>query len=211
MPAELLRVNPINPEAEVLRYAADFVSRGCVIAVPTDTFYGLAADPFNLAAVDEIYHVKGRPEARALPILVSSIDQALLLARGTSASFLRLAQAFWPGALTLVVNAAHRIPLKVTAGTGRIALRWPRSEVVKRLIEEFDGPVTGTSANISGFSSCASAAQVMKQLGSRVPLVLDAGETGATLASTIVELNGDAWKIGREGAVPVEQIAKAMK
>ena len=211
MPAELLRVNPINPEAEVLRYAADFVSRGCVIAVPTDTFYGLAADPFNLAAVDEIYHVKGRPEARALPILVSSIDQALLLARGTSASFLRLAQAFWPGALTLVVNAAHRIPLKVTAGTGRIALRWPRSEVVKRLIEEFDGPVTGTSANISGFSSCASAAQVMKQLGSRVPLVLDAGETGATLASTIVELNGDVWKIGREGAVPIEQIAKAMK
>jgi tRNA threonylcarbamoyl adenosine modification protein (Sua5/YciO/YrdC/YwlC family) len=211
LPAELLRVNPINPEAEVLRYAADFVSRGCVIAIPTDTFYGLAADPFNLAAVDEIYHVKGRPEARALPILVSSIDQALVLSRGTSASFLRLAQAFWPGALTLVVNAAHRIPLKVTAGTGRIALRWPRSEVVKRLIEEFDGPVTGTSANISGFSSCASAAQVMKQLGSRVPLVLDAGETGATLASTIVELNGDAWKIGREGAVPVEQIAKAMK
>jgi tRNA threonylcarbamoyl adenosine modification protein (Sua5/YciO/YrdC/YwlC family) len=211
LPAELLRVNPINPEAEVLRYAADFVSRGCVIAIPTDTFYGLAADPFNLAAVDEIYHVKGRPEARALPILVSSIEQALVLSRGTSASFLRLAQAFWPGALTLVVNAAHRIPLKVTAGTGRIALRWPRSEVVKRLIEEFDGPVTGTSANISGFSSCASAAQVMKQLGSRVPLVLDAGETGATLASTIVELNGDAWKIGREGAVAVEQIEKAMK
>jgi L-threonylcarbamoyladenylate synthase len=71
--------------------------------------------------------------------------------------------------------------------------------------------VTGTSANISGFSSCASATQVMKQLGSRVPLVLDAGETGATLASTIVELNGDAWKIGREGAVPIEDIAKAMK
>ena len=211
MPAELLRVNPINPEAEVLRYAADFLSRGSVIAIPTDTFYGLAADPFNLSAVDEIYRVKGRPEARALPILVTSIDQALVLSRGTSASFLRLAQAFWPGALTLVVNAAHRIPLKVTAGTGRIALRWPRSEVVKRLIEEFDGPVTGTSANISGFSSCASAAQVMKQLGSRVPLVLDAGETGATLPSTIVELNGDAWKIGREGAVPVEDIAKAMK
>jgi len=211
LPAELLRVNPINPETEVLQYAADFLTRGSVIAIPTDTFYGLAADPFNLAAVDEIYHVKGRPEARALPILVSSIDQALLLARGTSGSFMKLAQAFWPGALTLVLNAAHRIPLKVTAGTGRIALRWPRSEVVRRLIEEFEGPVTGTSANISGFSSCASAAQVMKQLGGRVPLVLDAGETGATLPSTIVELNGDGWRIGREGAIGVADIEKVLK
>ncbi len=212
LPAELLRVNPINPEAEVLRYAADFLSRGSVIAIPTDTFYGLAADPFNLAAVDEIYRVKGRPEARALPILVNSVEQALQLSRGGAPrAFMKLAQAFWPGALTLVVNAAHRMPLKVTAGTGRIALRWPRSEVVKRLIDEFEGPVTGTSANISGFSSCASAAQVMKQLGTRVPLVLDAGETGATLPSTIVELNGDAWRIGREGAISVEEIEKALK
>jgi L-threonylcarbamoyladenylate synthase len=212
LPAELLRINPINPEADVLRYAAHFLTRGSVIAVPTDTFYGLAADPFNLAAVDEIYRIKGRPEARALPILVNSVEQALQLSRGGAPrNFLRLAQAFWPGALTLVVNAAHRIPLKVTAGTGRIALRWPRSEVVLRLIDEFDGPVTGTSANISGFSSCASAAQVMKQLGSRLPLILDAGETGATLASTIVELNGDAWRIGREGAIPVEEIEKTMK
>jgi L-threonylcarbamoyladenylate synthase len=212
LPAELLRINPINPEADVLRYAAHFLTRGSVIAIPTDTFYGLAADPFNLAAVDEIYRIKGRPEARALPILVNSVEHALQLSRGGApGNFLRLAQAFWPGALTLVVNAAHRIPLKVTAGTGRIALRWPRSEVVRRLIDEFDGPVTGTSANISGFASCASAAQVMKQLGSRLPLILDAGETGATLASTIVELNGDAWRIGREGAIPVEEIEKTMK
>jgi tRNA threonylcarbamoyl adenosine modification protein (Sua5/YciO/YrdC/YwlC family) len=211
LPAELLRVNAQTPEAEVLRYAAEFLTRGSVIGVPTDTFYGLAADPFNLSAVEEIYRVKGRPEALALPILVNSIEQAVLLARGTPQKFLRLAQAFWPGALTLVVNAAHRIPLKVTGGTGRVALRWPKSEVVRRLIEEFDGPVTGTSANISGFPSCASAAQVMKQLGSRLPLVLDAGDAGGTLASTIVELQGDTWKIGREGAIPVEEIEKALK
>jgi len=211
LPAELLRVNAQTPEADVLRYAAHFLTRGSVIAIPTDTFYGLAADPFNLAAVDEIYRVKGRPETRALPILVNSIDQAILLSREAPRNFLRLAQAFWPGALTLAVNAAHGIPLKVTAGTGRIALRWPKSEVVGRLIDEFDGPVTGTSANVSGFPSCASAAQVMKQLGSRLPLVLDAGQTGATLASTIVELNGDTWRIGREGAIPVAEIEKTLK
>ena len=79
LPAELLRVNAQSPELDALRYAAHFLVKGCVIGIPTDTFYGLAADPFNLAAVDEIYRVKGRPETRALPILVNSLDQALIL------------------------------------------------------------------------------------------------------------------------------------
>jgi L-threonylcarbamoyladenylate synthase len=211
LPAELLRVNAQAPQAEVLRYAATFLSRGSVIAIPTDTFYGLAADPFNLAAVDEIYRVKGRPEARALPILVRSLEQAMQLAREVPQNFLRLAQTFWPGALTLVVEAANRLPLKVTANTGRVALRWPKSELACQLIAEFDGPITGTSANISGFPSCASAEQVMKQLGNRLPLVLDGGETGAMLGSTIIELRGGGWKIVREGAIPVPQIEKALK
>ena len=211
MPAELLRVNAQTPEADVLRYAAHFLARGCVIGIPTDTLYGLAADPFNLAAVDEIYRVKGRPETRALPILVNSLEQAMLLARETPRNFVQLAEKFWPGALTLVVEAATRLPLKVTANTGRIAVRWPGSEVVRRLIAEFDGPITGTSANISGFPACSNAEQVMKQLGDRLPLVLDGGETGAALPSTIVELHGDTWKIIREGAIPVTEIERALK
>ena len=81
LPAELLRVNAQVPEADALRYAAHFLVRGCVIGIPTDTFYGLATDPFNLAAVDELYRVKGRPETRALPVLVNSLDQALVLMR----------------------------------------------------------------------------------------------------------------------------------
>ncbi len=81
MPAELLRVDAQSPQVEVLRYAAHFLTRGHVVAIPTDTFYGLAADPFNLAAVDEIYRVKGRPETRALPILVNCLEQALMLVR----------------------------------------------------------------------------------------------------------------------------------
>ena len=195
----------------MVRYAADFLSRGCVVGIPTDTLYGLAADPFNLAAVDEIYRVKGRPETRALPLLVNSLDQAIMLSRSVPRNFLRLAQTFWPGAMTLVVEASYRLPLKVTANTGKIALRWPQSQVVARLIEEFDGPVTGTSANISGFPSCSSADQVMKQLGDRLPLVLDAGETGASLPSTIIELRNDEWKIVREGAIPVTNIARTLQ
>jgi len=205
----------------VLRYAAHFLTRGCVVAIPTDTFYGLAADPFNLAAVDEIYRVKGRPETRALPILVNCLEQALMLLRDREEEaagdtipprrFTQLAEAFWPGALTLVMDASNRVPLKVTANTGKVALRWPKSTVVDQLIDEFEGPITGTSANISGFPSCSSAEQVIKQLGNRLPLVLDGGDSGASLPSTIVELRGDDWRVLREGTIPLAEIEKALQ
>ena len=205
----------------MLRYAAHFLTRGCVVAIPTDTFYGLAADPFNLSAVDEIYRVKGRPETRALPILVNCLEQALMLLRDREEEttgdaipprrFTRLAEAFWPGALTLVMDASNRVPLKVTANTGKVALRWPKSTVVDQLIDEFEGPVTGTSANISGFPSCSSAEQVIKQLGNRLPLVLDGGDSGASLPSTIVELRGDDWRVLREGTIPLAEIQKALQ
>ena len=201
MPAELLKVSAEAPEPNAIRYAAELITRGRVVGIPTDTFYGLAADPFNLAAVEEIYRVKGRPETRALPLLVNSLEQAVLLAKGLPPAFLKLAQKFWPGALTLLVDASHRIPLKVTAHTGRVALRWPNSLVACTLIELLDSPITGTSANLSGFPACSSAEQLVKQLGDRLPLVLDAGETNAVLASTIVELHGDEWRVLREGTV----------
>ena len=209
--AEILRVSAQSPAADVMQYAADRLRHGEVVAIPTDTVYGLAADPFNLSAVEEIFRVKGRPEERALPILVNSLDQAMLLAREVPRNFLRLAEEFWPGALTLVVDASHRLPLKVTANTGRIALRWPRSEVVARLIEECDGPLTGTSANLSGSPSCTSAEQVMTQLGDRLGLILDGGKTTSAMPSTIVELHGENWKILREGAISNQEIESALR
>lgn len=210
MPAELLKVSADAPEASAIRYAADFIHRGSVVGVPTDTFYGLAADPFNLAAVEQIYRAKGRPESRALPILVSSINQAVLLSRDLPLTFLKLAQKFWPGALTLLVDASHRLPLKVTANTGRVALRWANSRVASALIDLLENPITGTSANLSGFPPCSSAEQLVKQMGDRLPLVLDAGETGAVMASTIVDLHGEEWRILREGSVTEADIRAAL-
>jgi len=100
--AELLKVSAVDPDKKLMRYAAEFIGRGEVVGIATDTFYGLAADPFNLAAVEEIYRVKGRPEDRALPILVNSVEQALALTRDAPPLFLTLAQKFWPGALWIV-------------------------------------------------------------------------------------------------------------
>lgn len=206
MSAELLKISAESPDASAIRYAAHFISRGNVVGVPTDTFYGLAADPFNLAAVEEIYRVKGRPENRALPILVNSVEQAIALARDLPDNFLKLAQAFWPGPLTLLVDASYRLPLKVTANKGRVALRWPKSEIACGIIEQVGAPITGTSANISGFPSCSNAEQLMKQLGNRLPLILDSGDTGAVVSSTIVDLRGDEWRIVREGLVSEQDL-----
>ncbi|HEX2711447.1 MAG TPA: L-threonylcarbamoyladenylate synthase [Candidatus Acidoferrales bacterium] len=210
MPAELLKVSAEAPELSAIRYAADLIIRGRVVGIPTDTFYGLAADPFNLAAVERIYRVKGRPETRALPLLVNSVEQAAMLAKDLPPPFLKLAKKFWPGALTLLVEASTHIPLKVTAHTGRVALRWPNSSVACGLIDHLNSPITGTSANLSGFPACSSADQLIKQLGDRLPLVLDAGETGAVLASTIVELYGDDWRVVREGTVTEADVQAAL-
>jgi L-threonylcarbamoyladenylate synthase len=209
LPAEILSVSAEAPERHLIHYAASFIERGRVIAAPTDTFYGLCADPFNLYAVERVFQLKARPETRALPILVNSIEQALMLAREVPDPFLTLANRFWPGALTLVVEATHRLPLKVTGNTGRVALRWADSRIVSALIEAVSGPVTGTSANLSGRPSCTNVDQLVEQLGDRLPLILDAGDTGGTLGSTIVRIEGDTWSIARQGALPDAEIHRA--
>lgn len=194
----------------MLKRAAALIRRGEVVGVPTDTLYGLAADPFNLAAVERVFRIKGRAETKALPILIASLDQVPVLAREVPEVFQRMVKTFWPGALTVIVDASDSIPLKVTGNTGRIALRWPKCPAVCELINQVGGPVTGTSANLSGFPPCSSAAQVAKQLGDRLPLILDAGETGRTLPSTIVDLRDGEWHIIREGAIPEADILRAI-
>ena len=211
MPVEIQKISTEAPEPRVVEYASRFIRRGEVVGVPTDTFYALSADPFNLAAIETVFRCKGRPETKALPILVNSIEQAVTLARDVPDIFLELAHKFWPGALTVVVRATHRLPLKVTGNTGRVALRWPNSRIVTAVIEAVGGPVTGTSANLSGFPSCTNAHQLVKQLDNRLPLILDAGDTGATLASTIVRVDGNDYTIVREGAIPDADIHNALR
>ena len=162
---EVLKISSEAPDRQVIDYAASFIRRGRVVAIPTDTVYGLCADPFNLAAIERVFRVKGRPESQALPILVNSVEQAITLIRDVPDGFLTLANKLWPGALTLVVGATHRLPLKVTGNTGNVALRWPDSRVATALIEAAGGPITGTSANLSGYPSCTTAASDRRAAG----------------------------------------------
>ena len=129
MPAEIIRINADNPEPRLVSYVADQIRSGQVVGMPTDTFYGLAADPLNLRAVERIYEVKSRSKHKPLSLLIDSIDEAEDLSRKLPESFYKLAKKFWPGPLTMIVRASSRVPLKVTANTGNVALRIPAAKI----------------------------------------------------------------------------------
>jgi len=199
--AEVLRADNARLEF-ALEYATRLILSGKVVAFPTDTFYGLGADPFNLAAVSEIFRIKRRTADRPLPLLVGSLDQALELTNDPPRLFVEMAEKFWPGPLTLVVPASHNIPLKVTANTGRVGLRWPRAPLAVALIAAVNHPLTGTSANLSEHPACSTAAEVDQQIGDSLPLILDGGRTQGELASTVVDLEGERARIIRPGSIP---------
>lgn len=206
--AEVLRVDTVDRDRLefALEYSTRLILAGKVVAFPTDTFYGLGADPFNLAAVTEIFRIKGRTSDRPLPLLVASLDQAADLANDPPGLFFRLAQKFWPGPLTLVVPASRQIPLKVTANTGKVGLRWPKAPLAVAIIAAVDRPITGTSANLSERPSCSTAREVEEQLGDDLPLILDGGATVGKAASTVVELTGERGRILRAGGIPESEL-----
>ena len=202
--AEILKVETTDTARMefVLEYATRLISSGKVLAFPTDTFYGLGADPLNLAAVNEIFRIKRRTTDQPLPLLVASLDQAADLALDPPRLFFQLAERFWPGPLTIVVPASRLIPLKVTANTGKVGLRWPRAPLAVALIAAAARPLTGTSANLAKSPPCSTAAGVDEQLGPDLPLILDGGPTQGMLASTVVDLVGERVRILRPGGVP---------
>ena len=196
MRAEIVKINSDMPEASLVRYAADQIRAGEVLGMPTDTFYGLAADPFNLRAVDRVYEIKSRSRHKPLTLLIEK--------------FHALARKFWPGPLTIIVRAASRLPLKVTANTGNVALRIPSSAIPLAVVQAARIAITATSANLSGESECTTAEAVRDQLQDRISIIVDGGPSPREVSSTIIDLTDEEarWKIMREGAIPSQEISE---
>ncbi|MGB0064961.1 MAG: L-threonylcarbamoyladenylate synthase [Terracidiphilus sp.] len=213
MSAEILRVHPDEPQPDRIDYIVSCLRKGGVVALPTDTFYGLAVDPVNLRAVEQIYHIKTRQKHKPLSLLIASLAQAYELARGSDSLIDKLADRFWPGPLTLIVRAGTKLPLRSTANTGNVALRVPDAAIARAVVERFGLPITATSANLQGEPECTNAASVRDQIGDRIPLIVDGGPTGRAQPTTIVDLSlGDGrWEVLREGAIPTHQIVMALQ
>lgn len=194
------RIVPATPEATAR--AADLLRRGRLVAFPTDTVYGLGADALDDAAVARVFAAKRRPADKPLIVLVASLEEAARHGRLEGAA-LRLAEAFWPGPLTLILARApaSQLAAGVNPTGATVSLRVPGRALTRDLLRATGRPLTAPSANLSGAPSPRTARDVADQLGDRVDLILDGGDASGGAESTVLDLSGDAPRLVRAGAV----------
>jgi L-threonylcarbamoyladenylate synthase len=197
------RILPID-SFDAIKEALRIIQSGGLVAFPTDTVYGLAADIHSMAAIDRIYQVKGRDMAKAIPVLISQMDQLNQVASEFPASAHRLAERFWPGALTLIIPRLASLPDNLSSGQ-TVAIRMPDYPPVLTLLQHC-GPLAVTSANLSGQVNPLSVADVVTQLNGKIDLVLDGGKVSGGVPSTIVDCSVELPVITRHGAIPDEDI-----
>ena len=204
---EIVQVDSQRPEPERIARAAALIRAGEVVGIPTDTVYGLASDAFNGAAAEKVFALKQRAATAPLLLLVNSMEMARSCAASLPEMFVRLAEKFWPGPLTIVVPASPRIPAQVTAGLGTVGIRFPQSPIALALIAAAGVPITASSANRSRQPECRSAEDVKEAIGGGLKLILDGGASGAGAASTVVSVVDGTVKVLREGAIPAKAIS----
>lgn len=209
MATNLIEVDPESPSSEALDRAEAAIRLGQVVAIPTDALYALVADPFDLRAVRQVYHAKGRENHRPLPIFVRDALMVEELVREVTPRFQVLARRFWPGPLTIIMTASPTLPLRATGNTGRLAVRHAKSRLVDELLTRLDQPLIATSANLSGRPTCTSGIEVFGVMDGRVDLVLDGGPS-IGIGATTLDITEVDWRLIREGAIQRAEIAECL-
>ena len=194
-----------------LDQAVAVLRRGGVIGIPTDTVYGIAANALDEDAVDRVFTLKGREDTSPIPVLIGEVADLFRYGAHVTDEAVALAEAFWPGQLTIVVSKSDLIPSVVSGGLDTVGLRIADHHVPRRLISDLGAPITATSANISGTEALNSAVSVAEQLGDRLDLVFDGGQLAPSRSSTVIDVTSGPPKILREGAVPAAEIGRVLK
>lgn len=178
--------------------------QGNLVAFPTDTVYGLAADPFNISAIIKLFETKGRDNNKAIAILVGNLNQVNLIAESFTDNAKILTRHFWPGGLTVIVPKRKDIP-DLLSGNQTIGIRMPDHPFALDLLNQY-GPLATTSANLSGGPNPLNARDVLIQLNNRVPLIIDGGDCPGGIPSTIVDCTIEALHILRTGAIKEQDL-----
>jgi L-threonylcarbamoyladenylate synthase len=199
-------IDPIAPDPDVLRAAAETVRAGGLVAFPTETVYGLGANALDAGAVGRIFKAKGRPPTNPLIVHVDGESMLHTVAAAWPPSAARLAERFWPGPLTLVLPKTRTVPDVVTAGGPTVAVRMPAHPVALELIRAAGVPLAAPSANRSSELSPTRAEHVLAGLGGRIDLILDGGPTANGIESTVLSLAGDRPVLLRPGPIPVTDL-----
>ena len=190
----------------MIQEASEIIRKGGVVGFPTRCLYGLGADAFNPDAVERIFQIKQRPVEKPILILIDSPSQLERLVTHISGSANVIMKRFWPGRVTLVFDASAEVPDTLTAGTGKIGIRLAGHPVAAALARAVKGPITGTSANVSGFPGCHQIEDLQPAVTEQLDLILDTGPLRGGRGSTVVDVSGDIPRVLREGVVSKKEI-----
>jgi L-threonylcarbamoyladenylate synthase len=208
--SEILSTDTPARFRSAVQRAADLLRAGEIVALPTETVYGLAANALDAGAVAKIYEAKGRPAHNPIIVHVASLDLAKRCVARWSAVAGKLAKAFWPGPLTLVLPKSEAIPGIVTADGPTVGVRWPSHPFIQAVIRECGFPLAAPSANLSSQVSPTSAAHVAKQLGRRLRLIVDGGPSEIGIESTVLDLTTSPPQVLRPGMIHAETLAAVL-
>ena len=193
---------PIAADKAGIAHAAELLRNGGLVAFPTETYYGLAVDPFNRQSLERLFFVKRRPRQFPILVLIDEPGQLTLLTDSVPAVYRRLIDRFWPGPLTLVCPSSPSLLPELTGNTGTIGVRWSPHETANALVRAFGGPITATSANLTGFPAAISAGDVARMFDDVIDLILDGGTTPGGSGSTLIGFDHGRIRCIREGKIP---------
>ena len=199
-------VDPAAPQRDAIEEAVKWILAGGVVALGTDTLYGLAVDPFSRGAVSRLFEIKERDPERAIPLIAADLSQVSAHLGRLPPAAERLAARYWPGPLTLAVPAPAGLPRELTGGRPSVGVRVPAADVARAVCAGCGHPVTATSANVSGHQPAADPDAVERALGDRIDFLLDTGPAPGGPASTIVDVTTGRPTLIRAGAVPWHEI-----
>ena len=204
---KIVKVDPDNIDYNIIQEAAEIINMGGVVVFPTETVYGIGADALNDEAVDKIFKAKGRPQDNPLIVHIADYSELYNLASDIPENARILADEFWPGPLTMILNKKDVLSDKITAGLKTAAIRLPVNKIALALIRESGKPIAAPSANTSGKPSPTDAGHVIEDLMGKVDMIIDGGSTDIGLESTVVDMTSDVPMILRPGNVTQEDIA----
>ena len=206
----LLKIDPRKPDIEILAETSRILREGGIIAFPTETFYGLGVDARQEAALEKIFRIKGRNVRNPVSVIVDSEEQVIPLVTAIPEAARFLMKRFWPGPLTLVFCAAPPVSSYLTGGTGKIGIRVSSHTVARGLAKRLSGPITATSANLSGGQECTTAADVIQLFGNGLDAIIDGGPTPGGMGSTILDITVHPPLVLRTGAVSLTEILESL-
>lgn len=205
-----MKTEIVNADERSISKAVSLLGLGEVVALPTETVYGLAGDATNPSAIKKIFDAKGRPQDNPLIVHISNLDMLFKVAKTVSVDALKLAKAFWPGPLTIVVPKSDYVCKETCAGLDSVGVRMPSNEIARKVIDKFGKPFAAPSANLSGKPSPTDAETVFEDMNGKIPLIIDGGTCDAGVESTVVSVLNDTPIVLRPGVITAEDMQRVL-